>query len=162
MARSGEEVSTRRFQWLRPDGGFTLLELLIAVAVVALLAAIALPSYQEHLRKAKRAEGKTALLKAIQLEERAYTSNGQYQTDLGPLFGLAAGVVPKSGEDPSQGNYDLTAAADPANGNTLAQGVVVTATPRSGVFSDPDCNVLTLSSVGQKTASGTKGAAFCW
>jgi type IV pilus assembly protein PilE len=142
--------------------GFTLIELMVAIAIIAILAAIALPSYQEHLLKAKRTEGKTALLKALQLEERWYTSNGTYVSDLGPLFGLGAGVKPKSGEDPTQGNYELTAAQTDANG--LQQGVTITATP-TGTFSDPWCGVLTINSLGVKTfastnAKGTKD--ICW
>jgi prepilin-type N-terminal cleavage/methylation domain-containing protein len=88
VARSGEEVRRRNVTTARAHGaGFTLMELLIAVAVIALLAAIALPAYQDQLLKARRSEGKTALLKALQLEERHYTSNGTYIADLGPLFG---------------------------------------------------------------------------
>jgi type IV pilus assembly protein PilE len=165
VARSGEEVRRRNVTTARPHGaGFTLMELLIAVAVIALLAAIALPAYQDQLLKARRSEGKTALLKALQLEERHYTSNGTYIADLGPLFGLAAGVVPKSGDDPAQGRYSLTAAADPANGNDLKQGVLLTATPVTG-FSDPYCGILTINSLGVKTFASTNGKGtkdVCW
>ena len=146
------------------NAGFTLIELMIAVAVIALLAAIALPSYQDHLLKVRRAEGKAALLRALQLEERWYTSNGTYVADLGPLFGLGAGVVPKSGEDPSQGKYNLTATADPANGNVLTQGVLLTGTP-AAPFTDPYCGTLTINSLGVKTFSGTNGKGtkdLCW
>jgi type IV pilus assembly protein PilE len=144
----------------RSPSGFTLIELMVVVAVIAIITAVAYPSYTEHLVKAKRAEGKTALLKAMQLEERAYTSNGTYQTNLVPLFGANAAPV-RSGENPAEGNYDLTAEADP----DLQQGVKITATPRTGVFSDPDCGVLTLNSVGQRTFASTNGKGTkdrCW
>jgi type IV pilus assembly protein PilE len=149
---------------VRASAGFTLVELMIVVAIIAVIVAVGLPSYQEHMRKAKRAEGKTALLKALQLEERAYTSNATYQTDLAPLFGLVAGQPVRSGEDPSTGNYDLTAAVDPDT-NDLAKGVQITATPRAGVFSDPDCGNLTITSTGKRGFSGTGAKAtkdYCW
>lgn len=152
----------------RCGAGFTLVELLIAVAIVAILAAIVYPSYQEHLRKAKRAEGKSALLRLLQLQERNYTANGTYvdSTKLAELVGVTGTV--RSAENWTDGNYDLTAAAMDANG--LTQGVTLTATPRTGVFSndsppDPVCGVFTLNSVGAKTFSnpnskGTKD--LCW
>ncbi|HEX2830878.1 MAG TPA: type IV pilin protein [Burkholderiales bacterium] len=149
----------------RTVAGFTLIELLVVVAIVAILVAVALPSYLEHVRKAKRAEGKTALLKALQLEEREYTSAGTYTTDLGRLFGIGNGNPVRSGEDPTTGNYDLVAAVDPTNGNDLAQGVMITATPRSAVFTDPDCGNLVLRSTGKREFTGTSPKAtmdYCW
>ena len=149
---------------MRLENGFTLIELMVVVAIIAIITAVGYPSYQDHLRKARRTEGKSALLRAIQLEERAYTSSfdGRYTTDLGPLFGLAAGAAVRSGENPAEGSYDLVAAPDPATGSDLQQGVLVTATLRSP-FTDPDCGNLTLSSAGVRgIVGGSKTAAFCW
>ncbi len=50
--------------------GFTLVELMIAAAIVAILAAIALPAYQDSIRKARRADGKDFALEIMQLQER--------------------------------------------------------------------------------------------
>jgi type IV pilus assembly protein PilE len=131
--------------------GFTLIEVMVVVAIVAIIAAIAYPAYLDHIRKARRAEGKAALLKAIQLQERAYTSTGTYTTDLTALFG-AAGTPVMSGENPASGAYTLTATADP----DLASGVIITATP-TAPFTDPDCGVLTINSAGVRTFTGTSG-----
>jgi type IV pilus assembly protein PilE len=153
----------------RSAAGFTLIELMITVLVVALLAAVGFPSYQDHVRKAKRAEGKSALMRAAQLEERWYTTNQTYTTDLGPLFGLQSGAAVRSGEDdPARGNYNLTIAAAAVGG--LQQGYTLIATPNTdrtsgGGFDDPDCNVLTLSSTGVRTYSGTTTRSskdLCW
>lgn len=135
--------------------GFTLIELMITVVVIALLAVVAFPVYQDQLRKSRRAEGKAALLKALQLEERAYTSTGAYTLDLQSLFGAPTATV-FSGENPSSGWYTLTATADP----TLPEGIKVTATPNG--FTDPICNVLTLNAAGVRTFSGTGTQALCW
>jgi type IV pilus assembly protein PilE len=138
-----------------PTRGFTLMELMITLTVVALLAVVAFPAYQDQLRKSRRAEGKSALLKALQLEERTYTSTGSYTVDLQTLFGAPSATV-LSGENPSTGWYSLTAVADP----DLAQGVRVTATPVAP-FTDPVCGVLTLNAAGVRTSSiGTQ--ALCW
>src|SRR5437868_7019148 len=100
--------------------GFTLLELMIAVVVIGLLSAIAFPSYQEQVRRGKRAEGKSALLKAAQLQERIYitgdpavpNSLATYadNTRLPVLFGLASGATLYSGENPAltTGAYTIT------------------------------------------------------
>jgi type IV pilus assembly protein PilE len=133
--------------------GFTLIEVMIAVLVVAILGAIAFPSYQEQVLKAKRAEGKAALLRAAQMQEREYTSNGSYTSDLAKLFGVA-GTVRSSEDDPTRGNYTLTIAAAATGG--LQQGYILTATPNNtratgGSLVDPDCGVLTLSSTGVRT-----------
>lgn len=62
----------------RKAGGFTLIEVMIVVAVIAILAAIALPSYQEYIRRGNRAEARASLLQAAQWLERVATSTGTY------------------------------------------------------------------------------------
>lgn len=144
--------------------GFTLIELLIAVAIVALLAAIAFPSYRDHLVKSKRAEAKAALLKTTQLQERWYTVNNTYTTNLGQLYGTTTATV-GSGEDAINGWYTISAAAGP---NGISQGFVLTATPGNTlaspavVFTDVKCGNLTLTSTGLKDRTGTETMKNCW
>jgi type IV pilus assembly protein PilE len=85
----------------RPTGftlGFTLIELVIAIAIVAILATIALPSYQAYVRKARRSDAQAALL-AIQLAEEKYRANNSnyadntyYQANTAALGGPATGA----------------------------------------------------------------------
>ena len=144
--------------------GFTLIEVLIAVAIVGILLAIGLPAYQEQIAKSRRAEGKSALLKTIQLQERNYTAQGTYTTDLGPLYGLAAGATVRSAEDPlnPDGWYLLTADTTDCTPANLRDCVRVVATPNLPRFPDPACGALTLNSRGVQTEAGTRDLAYCW
>lgn len=59
-------------------GGFTLIELMIAVAVLGILSAIAYPSYQGYVQKARRSDGQSSLMNAVQKMEIYYSINGKY------------------------------------------------------------------------------------
>jgi type IV pilus assembly protein PilE len=151
---------------MKDFSGFTLIELMIVVVVIAILVAVAYPSYQDHVRKAKRAEGKAALLKGAQLLERWYSDKNTYGTtppppnetsiDLALLFGLAANATVYSGENPSDATsaYKVTAAVGACG--DLKGCFLLTATPQGG-FVDGDCGNLTLSSTGARdwSTSGT-------
>jgi type IV pilus assembly protein PilE len=140
-----------------------LIEVLIAVAIVGILLAVGLPAYQEQIAKGRRAEGKSALLKTIQLQERNYTARGRYTTDLAPLWGLAPATEVRSGEDPADVNgwYVITANTAGCNTVDLQVCVNVVATPRPG-WADPDCGVLSLNSRGAQAETGTRDLAYCW
>ena len=80
--------------------GFSLIELMAAVTVVAIIAAIAYPSYQGQIRKTKRSEGQTALIDALNRQEHFYSTNNTYTTSLAAISMVAT---------TSEGNYLLTA-----------------------------------------------------
>ena len=66
--------------WRPRSGGFTLIEMMITVAIVAILASVAYPAYTEQIRKGKRAECRSGLLQSMQQQERYYTQFNQYVT----------------------------------------------------------------------------------
>ena len=148
--------------------GFTLIELMITVAIVALLASIAYPAYTGSILKGRRAEGRTALLNLLQQQERYLTQTGSYLT-----FGAAAtgnngtskdgtGVsIPfkTTSGDGGSGSYQLAAAA--CTGSALNECVTLTAVPMK---SDADAGTLSLTSTGAKSCTGAKASVkgVCW
>lgn len=129
--------------------GFTLLELMIAVAVVGILAAIALPAYQDQVRKTRRTEAKAALQEAMNRQERLYTRTNSYSADMTDLG---------YGSDPFDTEDDWYSVDGAACGGGLDECVALTATAQNGQENDP-CEHFTLDSRGQRTVSGS---GDCW
>jgi len=133
--------------------GFTLIELMIVVAVIGILAGIAYPSYQDYIIRAKRGDAKAAIL-TVQLAQEKYRANN---TTYGTMAQLAPLKIISGNYVSADENYTVT-----VSGNT-STAFVITATPRSP-FADADCGNLVLTvatSTETKSASaGTK--ALCW
>jgi type IV pilus assembly protein PilE len=144
-----------RIKQFKRNGGFTLIELMIVVLVVAILAAIAYPSYQDSVRKARRADGKELLMRVAQAQERHFTRFGQYAAGLtgAPGANNLGFTADANGNLSSEGgNYNVTV-------NVVVAPFRLTATPVQG---DPECGVLTLDNLGRKTSNGNQGNDFCW
>ena len=149
--------------------GFTLIELMIVVAIVAILAAIAYPSYQDSVLKGRRAEARTALLELMQQQERYLTQRGTYL-----VFSNAAGTTnpataattfKTSAGEGAPPSYYLSATLCP--GSTDAREcILVVGTPTRA---DAAAGNLNLTSTGVKDCTGTAGKSgsapnprICW
>ncbi len=128
--------------------GFSLIELMITVAIIAILAAIALPAYQDSVLKGGRAEGKAALLGMAQRMERCFSEFNAYNNANCPSF-----VNPMLTENQ---RYAISFSAVAAATYTLQ------AVPQGGQTGDTKCGTLTLDQTGAKTESGTGTVAECW
>jgi len=139
--------------------GVTLIELMIVVAIVAILAAVVYPSYQESVRKTKRAEAKAALMRDMQQQERDYSRKNSYTTFSSATQAATANYKGYSGDSgPDAAAYTITA-GDCSTTKTAATCILLTATPK---ITDTKCGNLTLTSEGTKGATGTSGTDFCW
>ncbi len=142
-------------------GGFTLTELMITVAVVAIIAAVAYPTYLDQVRKARRVEGKSLLLEAQGKQERFFTEQNSYALNMTAL-GYAVNSV--ATED---GWYNISIAnASPlgcAPGTiTACTGFTLSAAPQKDQVNDAACGTLGVNNFGQKTISGTSTVQDCW
>ena len=130
--------------------GFTLIEVMIVVAIIGILSSIAYPSYTEYVRRGHRADARAGLMQAAQWLERAATATGTYPTTL-PATLTWSGDASK--------RYDIAF----ASGNSGA-AFTLTATPK-GAQSGDKCGTYTLSNTGLRGANGqTSGAIVsdCW
>lgn len=126
--------------------GFTLVELMVVVAIVALLATIAYPAFRDQTLRAGRAEGRTALMELASRQEQYILDNRSYTTDLG-LLGMNGAT--------ENGKYTVSVTAASASAFTAR------ATPQGGQAEDTDCLALTINSAGTRSATGPDGAD-CW
>lgn len=141
------------------DRGFTLIELMIAVAVVAILAAVAFPSYQDSVRKTRRADGKAALERVAALQERWFTENNTYTNSVNNLGG-SGGVL-----NSTEGFYSITVATagcTPVAPSTYIGCFQLTATAIGAQASDAKCATFTLDETGDRNFTGTGTATDCW
>lgn len=142
-----------------PQVGFTLIELLIAVAIIAILAAIALPSYRTSVQKGARADAKSILVENAQFMERNFTTNNCYhRTDASCASAWSAGaagsVVLPAIQSPKTGTarYNISFSGSPTETTFTIQAV-----PTGGQASD-SCGTLTLTNTGAQTPA----TAGCW
>ncbi len=142
--------------------GFTLIELMIAVAIISILAAVAIPAYTQFIKKSRRSDAKIALMGLAQAQATHYTDFRRYASNIGDStssntircktfcskesnkwlspdkhYRLSIGL--------SNGGYTLTATAEGAQADN-----------------DPDCKTLTLTSSNIRGSTGDGDTEECW
>jgi len=134
--------------------GFTLVELMITVVVIAILAMIAVPAYNDSVKKARRTDGKSSLTAAASRQEQYFLDNKTYASTMSQMGSSSSSI---------DGHYTL-AVATPTAGCPIATCFELQANP---IDEDKQCQKLTLTSTGVRgvttgTAAPTNTAENCW
>jgi type IV pilus assembly protein PilE len=129
------------------QAGFTLIELMIVVAIIAVLAAIAVPSYQHSVIKSRRSAAAACMLTVGQYLERYYTTKLTY---------VGAAMPAGQCTDDLSDFYTLALATPSATRYT------VTATPKGAQLKDTKCGTLTIDQLGTKSVSGSSPLKECF
>lgn len=136
--------------------GFSLIEVLIAITIVGLLAAISYPSFQNSMIKSRRAEGKTALLDLQQRMERFFLDRNSYTTATIGSGDSTTDVLPSNLTE--NGRYALQISAT----SNTPPSYTIQAVPQPPQNADTECGTLTLNSQGVRGISGTGQVSNCW
>lgn len=142
----------------RQTRGFTLIELMLGIVVLGILAAVALPAYQSHVLKGRRADAITALSTIQQTQERMRSNRSSYVSTLSDL-----------GISDTSEHYQLSLSGV-GNPPSFASGFIATARPRSGgrQASDNQCAQMSITVNGARvansasSAAGTDTSLDCW
>lgn len=127
---------------LSKDTGFTLIELMIVVAIIGIIAAIALPSYLESVNKSRRGEAKAEITTMAQQLERCFTRFNRYDN-------AACGIQDGATRSTDSGNHEVTVA-------TTSATYSLTANPQ---YTDSRCGTLSIDNTGTQTSNDN---AYCW
>lgn len=140
---------------MKKSAGFTLIELMIVVAVIGILGAIAYPSYQESVRKARRAEGRVAVMEVLQQQEKYAT---QYNTYL--EFSSGAENIPMKAYSGSVGKSTASfwVESKACESQSIKFCVEVVGVPK---YTDSKVTSISITSTGVKNCNGTT-SSDCW
>lgn len=133
----------------RRNAGFSLIELMVAVVIVGILAAVAIPSYNNYTVRSARLSAQTELLNLASVEEKIFLNSNAYSPNVTTAYnGTSAGGLGVTSGNTSNGKYTLS-----LNITTPSQTYTLTATPVTGTTQETDGS-LTISENGQRLWNG--------
>lgn len=145
--------------------GFTLIEVMITVAIVAILATVAYPAYLEQVAKGRRADAQAVLLAAQQWMERFYSENYSYaETSAGVAVTASNQFPARFSTVPTSGGayYTIELTGPDGEGDPTANAYRITAT-RTGSMSSDACGDFTLNHLGAKgLENASRNLTDCW
>lgn len=141
------------------QSGFTLMEVMVTLAIVGIVTAIAYPSYRDNTRRGSRADARGLLLEDAQYMERFFNENNAYNLSVAGSAPVLPRTVVPIGATGAKVNYTISLTAVSASAFTL------TATAQNSQVND-DCKNLTITNLGQKSTTGTltgnMTSDLCW
>lgn len=129
------------------NAGFTLIELMIVLVIVAILAAVAVPAYQNQVQKTRRADAVQALEYAASRQEQHYFQNNVYSSQISEI----------GGNESPEGFYSLSVSTTNSD-----QSYTITATPQGVQADDTTCGSYSITETGQRSVTGSGGKDRCW
>jgi type IV pilus assembly protein PilE len=135
----------------RRQAGFTLIELMVALAIVSILMAVAYPAYQNQVAKSRRADAQAVLMEATQFLERFATMNMRYDRDVAGAAVALPAQLTKAPKDGASKYYTISI-------QSVAQNTYTLQAVPSGVQSGDLCGTFTVNNVGVRAAAKTD----CW
>lgn len=162
--RSRKPLHMRMFA-NRRESGFTLIEVMIVVAIIGILAALAYPAYTDSIAKGKRAEARAALMNLLQQQERYLTQMNTYAS----FAAGTPGALPFKGFSASDGTQaqsshllgarkcQLVGTVEPP----IRDCIEVFAEPQTGVYADPGITMMAIDTLGRRRCTGTQ-TDRCW
>ncbi|WP_301415104.1 type IV pilin protein [Microbulbifer spongiae] len=133
--------------------GFTLIEVMVVVAIIGIIAALAYPSYMEHVRKSNRTEAKVVLNDVAQRLQRCFTAYSAYNND---ACTVAGAISDGNTIDSEHGYYSIAGVLTPTT--FVLTATAVSGSPQAG---DKRCKTLSLDQAGKRDATGSN-ITECW
>ncbi len=141
--------------------GFTLIELMVVIAIVAILVMIAMPGYEAYIRKTKRSLGKGELLAVQARQEQFFADNKQYATDLSNLgYGSSPYAINSDGVEVDVTAADRIYVIQLSSATTTA--FTLNAVPQLKQAKDTECATLSITNTSVKSISGSGSSSNCW
>lgn len=139
---------------MRRQSGFSLMEVMVVVAIIGIISAVALPSYSKYVMETRRASATSCMNELAQFMERVYTGSMDYSRNNG-----AGTVLPQTSCSIDLADFYTFSM------NAGVQTYTLTAAPKGPQLKDTSCATLTLNQSGVRTAAGSNTAAIvrkCW
>jgi type IV pilus assembly protein PilE len=160
-------MSTKR---IRSDAGFTLIELMITVAIIGILASIALPSYQSYVARANRAAARAQLTQAAQYMQRFYAANDSYSIDRANANTVWTSMPAEMRRAPQDGAqmYEISNTGGNLSTATATTFTLIMRPIAGGRMQNDACGGFVITQAGAKGVTGFGGAATptqiaeCW
>jgi type IV pilus assembly protein PilE len=143
--------------------GFSLIEVMIVLVIIGILLLVAVPGYQDSMKKSRRADGMRDLMELVSRQERFYAQNSRYTDDINTAAGLNFDSDLDAEDDTISSEEHYILSVEACDGGSLNTCYVLKATPRGGQETDP-CGTLTVDSRGVRdhTGSPDNDGLQCW